>query len=462
MAYGKIREKEILNVTSGPMLKKMILFGIPVILSGILQQAFNTADNIVVGRYAGADALGGVTATASLTNLIICLFIGLSVGASVAISQAIGARNESEANSLAHTAIATAIYSGIVVGIVGFFISKPILELMGTPKENIGYATKYMKIYFCGAPFVLLYNFGSGILRTMGDTKRPLIYLAIGGVANVILNLIFVIGFKMDTDGVATATVISNVISSSLVLYTLIKSDNCCRIYPNEIRINYKKFKKIMALGIPAGIQSAMFSLSNVVMQSSINFFGSSAVAGNGAALTIEMYGGFVAEGFASAGMTFAGQNTGAKKYKRLKTVFYQSNLLGMLITLTLSAIVIPLRHILVGLFITDSAEAVRIGCERLVWIFSGHFLATAMTVSSGCLKGMGKSFSSMIVSVFGVCVLRIIWIMTVFKLYPTLNVVYTVYPLTWIITTAALCVIFVLTYKNAVAGKTDAGYKQN
>ena len=451
MAFGKMRENDILDVTSGPMLKKMILFGIPVILSGILQQAFNTADNIVVGRCAGADALGGVTATASLTNLIICLFIGLSVGASVAIAQAIGARNEEEANSLAHTAIATAIYSGIVVGIVGFFISKPILEFMGTPKENIGYASKYMKIYFCGAPFVLLYNFGSGILRTMGDTRRPLIYLAIGGIANVLLNLIFVIGFGMDTDGVAIATVMSNVISSMLVLYTLIKSDNCCTISPKNIHVNPEKFKKIMILGIPAGIQSAMFSLSNVVMQSSINFFGSSAVAGNGAALTVEMYGGFVAEGFASAGMTFAGQNTGAKKFKRLKTVFYQSNILGMTTTIILSLVVIPLRHSIIGFFITDSPEAVRMGCERLVWVFSGHFLATAMTVSSGCLKGMGKSFSSMIVSVFGVCVLRVLWITTVFKSNQTLNVVYTIYPLTWVITTFALCVIFAVTYKKKI-----------
>ena len=272
MFFGKNRDSEILDVTKGPMLKKMILFTIPVILSGILQQAFNTADNVVVGRYAGADALGGVTATASLTNLIICLFIGLSVGASVAISQALGARDEKEANELAHTAIATAIYSGVVVGVVGFIVSKPILELMGTPKENIEYAAKYMKIYFCGAPFVLLYNFGSGILRTMGDTKRPLIYLAIGGIANVILNLVFVIGFGMDTDGVAIATVMSNVIASSLVLYTLIKSDNCCKISPGDIRIDFNRFKRIMVLGIPAGIQSAMFSLSNVVMQSSINF----------------------------------------------------------------------------------------------------------------------------------------------------------------------------------------------
>jgi len=411
---------------------------------------------VVVGRYAGADALGGVTATASLTNLIICLFIGLSVGASVAISQALGARDEKEANELAHTAIATAIYSGVVVGVVGFIVSKPILELMGTPKENIEYAAKYMKIYFCGAPFVLLYNFGSGILRTMGDTKRPLIYLAIGGIANVILNLVFVIGFGMDTDGVAIATVMSNVIASSLVLYTLIKSDNCCKISPGDIRIDFNRFKRIMVLGIPAGIQSAMFSLSNVVMQSSINFFGSAAVAGNGAALTMEMYGGFVAEGFSSAGMTFAGQNTGAKKYERLKTVFYQANLLGAIMTVILSLIIIPSRHTLVGFFITDSPEAVKIGCERLMWVFSCHFLATVMTVSSGCLKGMGKSFSSMIVSVFGVCVLRVVWIMTIFKLYPTLSVVYAVYPLSWLVTIIALWLIFIVTYKKVVFGRTQ------
>lgn len=446
----------VLDVTSGPMLKKMILFALPVMLSGVLQQTFNTADSIIVGRWASAEALGGVSATSSLINLIISLFAGLSVGAAVAISQSIGACDEAGANRHAHNAVATAVFGGLLVAVAGVLLSRPVLELMGTPKANIEYSVKYMRIYFCGAPFILLYNYGSAILRCMGDTKRPLIFLAFGGVANIILNIVFVVGFGMDSDGVAIATVVSNVISSSFVLYTLCHGNNCCRIALGKVRISAREFKKIISLGIPAGIQSAMFSISNVVLQSSINFFGSSAVAGNGAAVSIEAYSSYVQDGFVQAGMTFSGQNTGARKYQRLKTVFYQANLFGMLAVTLLAFLVVPFRQSLITLFVPGDSAAIAIGSQRLIWIMPMQMIGAVMIITSGCLRGMGKSFIPMLISVFGVCVFRMIWVMAVFAHVKKLTVIYMVYPLSWFITAVVLVVMFAYVYRGAVLGKRE------
>ncbi|MBE7052160.1 MAG: MATE family efflux transporter [Ruminococcaceae bacterium] len=451
MIFGKSKSRQVLDVTSGPMMKKLLMFAIPVILSGVLQQTFNTADSVIVGRWASAEALGGVSSTASLVNLIICLFNGLSIGAAVAISQCIGAGDEAGAGRYAHNAVATAFFGGIAVGIAGVLLSRPVLTLMGTPEENIEYAVKYMRLYFMGAPFILLYNYGSAILRCMGDTKRPLIYLFMGGVTNVILNVIFVVGFGMDSDGVAIATVASNVISSSLVLYTLCHSHNCCTISLSKVRIRAKEFKRIIALGLPAGIQSAMFSISNVVVQSSLNSFGSSAVAGNGAAISIEAYASYTQEGFCQAALTFSGQNTGAGKYKRIKSVFYLANAMGIVAMLILASILVPLREPIITLFIPNNPEAVAIGCTRMLYIIPLTSLGMIMMGTSACLRGMGKSIVPMLISIFGVCVVRMGWIFTVFKAFRSLETIYLVYPVSWIVTDIALIAMFVIVYKRAM-----------
>ena len=445
--FKSTKQRQSLDVTSGPMLGKIFSFAIPIILSGILQQTFSTADTIVVGRGASSEALGGVSACTSLINLIICIFTGLSVGATVAISQAIGARDEQRASRCAHTAIATAIFGGIFLGIVGIIISRPILKAMGTPEEIIGYSIKYMRIYFAGAPFLLLYNYGSAILRTVGDTKRPLVFLAIGGIVNVILNFVMVLGLGMDADGVAIATVTSNVIASGLVFYTLVHSHHVCRIFPGRISISFNEFKRILALGVPAGIQSGMFSLSNVVLQSSINSFGAAVVAGNGAAASVDTYAAFVSDGFSQTAMTFSGQNTGAKKYGRLKTVFWLTNLSGMAMVALVAAIIIPFRESVISLFISDNPEAVAAGCERLMWVLLPHFIGAAMTMSSSVLRGMGKSLQPMIVTVFGVCVVRMIWVVTVFEHYKTIRSLYLVYPVTWVLTLAGIVGMFWYSY---------------
>ena len=437
-----------LDVTSGPMFGKIFGFAIPIILSGILQQTFNTADTLVVGRGASSAALGGVSACSPLINLIICLFGGLSVGATVAISQAIGGKDDKRASKLAHTAIATALFGGVILGILGIIISKPVLTLMNTPEENIEYSVKYMRIYFAGAPFLLLYNYGSAIMRTVGDTKRPLVYLAVGGVVNVILNLILVLGFGMDSDGVAIATVASNMVASTLVFYTLVHSHHLCRIFPSKIRISFKELKRILALGIPAGIQSGMFSISNVVLQSSINSFGAAVVAGNGASAAVDTYASYVSDGFSQTAMTFSGQNMGAKKYKRLKTVFWETNLSGMAIVLLIAVLVIPFRETVISFFISDSREAIEAGCERLMWTLLPHFIGTAMTVSSSVLRGMGKSVQPMIATVFGVCIVRMIWVVTIFEHFKTIRSLYLVYPVTWFLTMVVIAGMFAINYR--------------
>lgn len=452
--FNRAKKTERLDVTSGPMLGKIFSFAIPIILSGVLQQTFNTADSIVVGRGANSAALGGVSACASLINLIICLFGGLSVGATVAISQSIGAKDDRKTSLYAHTAIATALLGGVVLGILGIFIAKPVLTLMNTPKENFGYSVKYMRIYFAGAPFLLLYNYGSAILRTVGDTKRPLIYLAVGGCVNVVLNLVLVLGFGMDSDGVAIATVTSNAIASGLVFYTLIHSHHVCRIFPRNIRISVKEFRRILALGIPAGIQSGMFSISNVVLQSSVNSFGSAVVAGNGAAASVDTYASYMSDGFSQTAMTFAGQNMGAKKYSRLKNVFIQTNLSCMAMVSILAAIVLPLRSAVISIFISDSPEAVSAGCERLLWTLLPHFIGSAMTITSSVLRGMGKSVQPMIATVFGVCVVRMIWVVTIFEKYRTTRSLYLVYPVTWTLTALVIIGMFFYTFKKTVSQK--------
>ena len=453
--FKNANSRQGLDVTSGPMLGKIFGFAIPIILSGILQQTFNTADTIVVGRGASSEALGGVSACASLINLIICLFGGLAVGATVSISQAIGAKDEEGTSRFAHTAIATALIGGVILAVIGIVISKPVLSLMNTPKENIDYSVKYMRIYFAGAPFFLLYNYGSAILRTVGDIKRPLIYLATGGVVNVLLNLLLVLGFGMDSDGVAIATVVSNMIASGLVFYTLVHSHHVCRIIPRSIRISLKEFKRILALGIPAGIQSGMFSISNVVLQSSINSFGPYVVAGNGASAAVDTYAAFVSDGFSQTAITFAGQNMGAKKYSRLKSVFWQTNLSGMTIVLLIAAVVIPLKETVISFFISDSPEAVAAGCERLMWTLLPQFIASAMTITSSVLRGMGKSFQPMIATVFGVCVVRMIWVVTIFRYYKTIRSLYLVYPVTWLMTVFVIVGMFWWNYRKLIKKNT-------
>jgi len=447
-----------LDVTSGPMLAKMIRFAIPVFLSGVLQQAFNTADSIVIGQFSSASALGGISATSSIINLLVNFFMGLSVGAAIAISQHIGASDSAGAGKHAHNALATALVSGIFIAVVGNIFCKPILKLTQTPDDIIGYSEKYMRIYFAGVPAILLYNYGSAIMRTMGDTKRPILYLAIGGVANVILNLVFVLGFGMDTDGVAIATIVSNIISAIFVMYNLCHSHHPCRINLREIKLRKKEFKKIMGLGLPTGIQSSMFSVSNIIMQSTINSMGSNFVIGNAASDNLDKYTAFVGDAFVQSALTFGGQNFGAGNYKRIKKVFMQSMLCVFGACATMSALLVIFRYQLVGLFIKNNPEAMAAGALKVIYVGGMYSIGSMMTVSSANIRAMGKSTVPMIATIFGVCIVRIIWLYTIFPQYKTAEMLFVIYPITWAITLIFNVFTFIYFYKKMSSGKMKMG----
>lgn len=446
------------DVTEGPMFKKMIIFAIPIFLSGILQQTFTTADSIVIGRFAGSYALAGISSTNSLINLLVNFFMGLSTGAMVAISQHTGAGDKAGAGNHAHNAIATSLVCGIIIAILGNVICKPMLMLLGTPKEIMGYSEKYLRIYFAGVPAILLYNFGSAIMRTMGDNKRPILYLAIGGIANVGLNLLFVIGFGMDVEGVAIATVASNLISGILVLNNLCHSYHNCRINLKEIKIRKKEFKKIMKIGLPSGIQSAMFSISNLVMTSSFNSFGADFVAGNSAAANIDHYTDYIGNAFVVTATTFGGQNFGAKKLSRVKKVFTESLLAVVSAALVASSCIVIFREPLARLFITDNEYSIKIAGLRNIYVGGMYAIGATMSVSSASLRAIGKSFSTMMVTVVVACIGRIIWVYTVFKMYHNPHVLYMIYPITWFISGVINITLFTYYYKQMKSGKLKMG----
>ncbi len=449
-SMAKDAKDTMLNVTSGPIFKKMIIFAIPIFFSGILQQAFNTADLIVIGNFANSNALGGISVTGAIINLLVNFFMGLSVGASVVIAQHIGAGDTSGARRHAHNAIATALVCGVIVAIVGNIFCRPILRLVDTPDEIIGYSEKYMRIYFAGTPAVLIYNYGSAIMRTMGDTRRPLFYLAIGGAANIFLNLIFVIVFKMDTDGVAIATIVSNIISAAFVMYSLTHSSHCCSINIPEVRLMKKEFIRITALGLPTGVQSAMFSVSNILVQSSINSFGPSVVAGNAAGGNIDNYVNYVAEAFVPTAISFSGQNFGAGKHKRVKKIFIESILGVAIVSLVLSAFIAIFRYPLSGMYISDNPQAIEASALRILMVGIPYFLCGMMCVASANIRAMGKSVLPMVTTIFGVCIVRIIWIFTVFAMdkFHTLEMLYVIYPISWALTLALHIVCFIYFYR--------------
>lgn len=442
------KEKEILDVTHGTMSKKLILFALPIILTNMMQHSFNAIDKVIVGRYVGSLALGGVSATSTLITLIVCLFNGLSSGTMVSLSQALGINDHKSAGQISHTAICVAIIGGLILGGIGIVFSLPLLRLLGTPEELLPYSVKYMSIYFAGAPFLLLLNYGICILRATGDTMRPTIFIILGGVTKVLLNFLFVTNFKMDSDGLALSTVLANCLSSSLILFTLFKAKNCCKITIRNLRITTSKLKRILSLGIPAGIQSSVYGLAGSVVQSSINFFGPAAVTGNGASQSIEIYAEAFSDGLGIATMTFAAQNFSTKNYDRVKSIIIKSCIFVTILTTIFSCITIPIRSSLIGLFITDNPDALMIGCERYISIISLQFLSSIMSVLLISLRGIGCSTSAMVAALIGSCCTRILWIWTIFPKYTVLQTVYTVYPVSWVITTLLCVALFYRTYK--------------
>lgn len=441
-----------IDMCNGPLLGKIIIFSIPMILSGILQLLYNAADVIVVGRFTGSTALAAVGSTGSLTSLIISLFMGLSVGTSVAVAQYYGAGDWKNVSQAVHTSIATSIISGIIVGIIGFCMAERFLILMDTPGDVLDQAALYMRIYFIGVPASMIYNFGSAILRAAGDTRRPFIFLSLSGLVNVVLNLIFVIAFKMGVAGVALATVISQIISAVLIIICLLQFNGPCRLVLKDIKIYPDKLWKIVKIGLPAGIQSSIFAISNVLIQSSVNSFGSDVMAGNSAASNIEGFIYVSMNSIYNTALTFTGQNVGAKKYDRINRILVICLLTVLSIGLGMGFIALILDEQLLGIYAPNNTEVIKYGIIRLNIIARTYFLCGMMEVMVGMLRGMGKSLMPMIVSVLGVCGTRITWILLIFAQNRDLTMLYVSYPVSWFATFAFHFITFLIIKKRVVA----------
>ena len=447
MSVTKKTNKYEMDMCNGPLVSKIMLFSIPLMLSGLLQLTFNAADIIVVGRFAGEEALAALGPTSSLTNLFVNIFMGLSVGANVLVARFYGAGQKKELDDMVHTAITTALVSGLILVVLGLALARPALTLMDTPKNVIDQSVIYMQIYFAGMPAMMLYNFGSAILRAIGDTKRPLYYLTVAGVLNVLLNLVFVIVFHMGVAGVALATVLSQVVSAGLVIRCLVVSDGSIKLDLKKLRIVPDKLIKMIRIGVPAGLQGAMFSVSNVLIQSSVNSFGYIAVAGNTAGQNIEGFVFTAMNALHQGAVSFSGQNYGARKFKRIAKIAFICELLVIIVGIILSGVVLIFSKPLLSLYTTEP-EVVQYGIDRLKIICTTYFLCGMMDVMVGILRGMGYAIAPMIVSLTGVCAFRVVWIYTIFAKIRTLEVLYISYPVTWTVTFVVQLIMFLVIYK--------------
>lgn len=436
---------------SGSILKKMLLFTLPLMLSSILQLLFNAADVVVVGKFAGDNSLAAVGSTTALINLLTNLFIGLSVGANVTAARFFGGKSEQELSRTVHTSIALSIVSGFALTAIGLLFAKQMLVMMQTPDEVCGLAALYLRIYFAGMIPNMIYNFGSALLRSIGDTKRPLYYLLGAGVVNVILNLIFVIGFKMDVAGVALATVISQTISAVLILRCLMKESGGIRFSFRKLRFDGKILGIMLRIGLPAGFQGVIFALSNVVIQSSINIFGNIVVAGNSAAGNIEGFVYMAMNSFHQATISFVSQNYGAGQHKRINRVFLTALACVTVVGLVFGNTAVFFGEYLLSIY-SDNPAVIEAGMVRLLMICSVYALCGIMDVTVGVLRGVGYSIIPTIVSLIGVCGLRLVWIATVFHIpmYHHIETVYLSYPITWTITIIANVICFFCIRKRA------------
>ena len=438
------------NMLEGPLFSNIILYTIPIILTSILQLLFNAADLVIVGRFCGSVSVAAVGATGSITNLMVNFFIGLSVGAGVTVAHGLGSRKEEMVSNTVHTALPMALLSGVVLTIVGISFSESFLRMMGTPENVLPLSAVYMKIYFAGITFTMVYNFCAAILRAAGDTKSPLVYLSFAGIVNVVLNVFFVTVFHMNVAGVALATAISQGISAILVMGALMKRTDACRLELKKMRFYKLQLVKMLRIGLPAGIQSSLFSISNVLIQSSVNSFGDVFMSGNAASSNIEGFVYVSLNSFHQTAVNFIGQNAGAKQYKRVyKTLWICLGCVAV-VGLSLGGLAWSFGPQLLSFYITDSQEAIGYGMIRLTYICLPYFLCGLMDVSTGALRGMGASFVPMLISVLGVCGIRIGWIYSIFQIprFHTPQCLYFSYTVSWTITFLFQMAAFIVVYR--------------
>ncbi len=424
-----------IDMCNGPLLGKIIKFAIPLALSGVFQLLFHATDIIVVGQYAGSTALAAVGTTSTITNLFITIFMGISVGTNVMSARHYASRNAQGLFKVVHTSIAIGILFGVILFVVGMFTTTPVLTLTNTPVDVIDQASLYMKIIFAGMPAQLLYNFGSAVLRATGDTRRPLYYLFFAGILNVIINLFLVIVVGLGVAGVAIATIFAQYVSAFLVLNCLVRSETVYKLTIKKIKIDKSTLVDIMKIGIPAGIQGTLFTFSNVLIQSSINSFGSTVVAGSTAAANLEGFVFVSLNAFHHTAVTFISQNFGGKKYERLSRIAILCVSSAVTVSLVLGIGLYLLSTPLLGIYNNDP-EVIAVGANRMLFICVPYFICGIMDVMIGVLRGMGYSILTLVTSVIGVCGVRMVWIFTVFESTQSLDILFLSYPVTWSVTT--------------------------
>lgn len=437
-----------IDMCNGRLFPKIIKCALPLIATSLLQLLYNAVDIIVVGRYVGETALAAVGSTGSLINLIINTFIGFSVGTSIVVAQNIGAKDNKKVSDACHTSVLFSVLAGVLLALVGNLLSRPLLVLMGSPENVINQATLYMKIYFLGMPAFMLTTYGSALMRTVGDTKRPLYYFSISGILNVVLNLIMVLCFNMGVAGVAIATIISQYVSAVFILMALARTDGHIKIYLNDLRIVKDSLIAIIEKGLPVGLQSMVFSGSNVIIQSSINSFGSAVMAGSSAASNIEGFLYTAQNTFCHVATSFAGQNFGAKKYKRIDKILMICIGVVFAIGLSFGILIYSFGEELLGIYAPGNPEAISYGLIRMRFILLPYFICGIMEVFVGTIRGIGSSVTPMITSILGVCVIRIVWIFTVFNYHKTLETLFISYPISWAATALALLVSYFIIRK--------------
>ncbi len=450
-----MRKSYEIDMCNCNLLSGILRFAFPLMCSGILQLLFNAADIVVVGQYAGSNAMAAVGSTSALINLLVNFFIGISVGANVLLARSCGENNLEAGQKTVETSLLTGLCGGLFLTVLGILAARPLLVQMGTPPEVLEQAVLYMRLYFLGMPASMIYNFGAALLRAVGDTRRPLYFLLLSGIINVICNLFFVIALHWDVAGVAVATVISQCISAGLILFCLAQTDGVCHVHLRNLHFSRWAFLQMMRIGVPAGLQSMIFNFSNVLIQSSINSFGAIVMAGNTAAANIEGFVYTSMNAFYQTNLSFTSQNLGAKNYARINRILLTCLGLVFVVGLVLGQGAYRFGRSLLRIYSSESA-VIDAGMIRLSVVGAFYFPCGMMDVSAGSVRGMGYSVLPMLVSLVGACLLRIVWIYTIFRAFPTLKVLYLSYPVTWVLTLAAHLLCFLI-IRHKVFPKAEA-----
>lgn len=436
-----------IDMLHGPLLKKILIFSLPLAASSVLQQLFNSIDIAVVGRFVGSEALAAVGANSPIISLLINLFLGVSMGANAVISNQIGAGNEEGVRRSVGTVSVLALGSGIFLMVFGFLVARPILVLIDTPAEVVDMAALYLKVYFLGMPFFMIFNFGAAILRSKGDTRRPLYILVVAGVVNTALNLFFVLCLGMGVEGVAIATGVANGLSAVMVVGILMKQEGALRLRLDNLRIYSSELRRILKIGVPAGLQGMVFSISNVIVLSTINTYGASAVAGSAAALNFEFYCYFIVVAFNGAAISFIGQNYGAGQMERVKRIFWMCMGLSVAFCAAANMLFVWQDEFFLGLFSPDPVVH-HFGAIRLHTVLALQWIACSYEIAGSSLRGMGKSLTPTLLTVFGTCLLRIVWVYAVCPNWHGFKTLLSVYPISWVLTGAMVLTAYFVTVR--------------